>query len=548
MTKKVIIFGAGISGLTTAHELINKGFDVTIYEKTSDIGGFAISKRDSSGMPTEHSWRGYAPFYENFFNLVKTIPYDDKTTVYEQLTRPIDFILPKDDLKKRKSLKPSFSFFDVIILAYFGLKVLTSNLRNNYYSKINFSNLLTNILSEGGKDYILKMLGPGLGFDQYITSLFHAMLFVQLQMTDHSHKHKFKHTHGHEHTEEEWVHSSFDNWHVMRQPTNESWFNPWVKYLKQKGLKIIFNQSLYKININQKEVVSCSLDNGEKVIGDYYVFAINPFYLDQIIDGTPELKKDNELNKIKKLVQDGPNDMIGFRIAFDESINLPNDNTVIAFPDSEFNITLYPQERLFDSDVYLGQNIKGLWSGTVCSANFPGKLYGKPANKLSKQELKNEILHQIYRCEQLKDVVKRFNNKKLEDFNIINLEIWHEWKFGQSGEKVKNNNPKWVNTTNTYQYRPNQKTSFNNLFLSGAHTKVSVNIWSMEGAVESGKITAREISKLDSIWLYTHKKPLIFKIISYIDDLLYILKLPNIVDSTFMIIIFFIIKKFFYEA
>ena len=37
MTKKVIIFGAGISGLTTAHELLDKGFDVTIYEKTSDI-------------------------------------------------------------------------------------------------------------------------------------------------------------------------------------------------------------------------------------------------------------------------------------------------------------------------------------------------------------------------------------------------------------------------------------------------------------------------------------------------------------------------------
>ena len=32
-----------------------------------------------------------------------------------------------------------------------------------------------------------------------------------------------------------------------------------------------------------------------------------------------------------------------------------------------------------------------------------------------------------------------------------------------------------------------------NLFLSGAHTKTTINIWSMEGAIESGKITANHI-------------------------------------------------------
>ena len=38
-----------------------------------------------------------------------------------------------------------------------------------------------------------------------------------------------------------------------------------------------------------------------------------------------------------------------------------------------------------------------------------------------------------------------------------------------------------------------QKTEYENLFLSGAHTKTSINIWSMEGAIESGKITANYI-------------------------------------------------------
>jgi cytochrome b involved in lipid metabolism len=69
----ISIFGAGIAGLTAALELVEKGFKIKIYEKDSLPGGMAKSKR-INGIPTEHSWRGYAPFYYNTFNLLKRIP------------------------------------------------------------------------------------------------------------------------------------------------------------------------------------------------------------------------------------------------------------------------------------------------------------------------------------------------------------------------------------------------------------------------------------------------------------------------------------------
>ena len=62
------IYGSGISGLTIAHELINKGFKVSIYEKNNIPGGMARSIRLSNNIPSEHSWRGYGPFYHNFFD------------------------------------------------------------------------------------------------------------------------------------------------------------------------------------------------------------------------------------------------------------------------------------------------------------------------------------------------------------------------------------------------------------------------------------------------------------------------------------------------
>jgi len=69
----VIIFGAGIAGLTVAHELLERGYNVTIYEKSDAVGGFAQSRRDKNYMPTEYSWRAYAPFYANLFDIT-TLP------------------------------------------------------------------------------------------------------------------------------------------------------------------------------------------------------------------------------------------------------------------------------------------------------------------------------------------------------------------------------------------------------------------------------------------------------------------------------------------
>jgi len=49
MTKRIAIVGAGISGLTAGHELKKAGFDVTVYEKESRVGG-RMSTRVKDGF------------------------------------------------------------------------------------------------------------------------------------------------------------------------------------------------------------------------------------------------------------------------------------------------------------------------------------------------------------------------------------------------------------------------------------------------------------------------------------------------------------------
>ena len=77
---KVNIYGCGISGLTIAHELIEKGFNVEMYEKKSIAGGMARTFRYNNEVPTEHSWRGFGPFYKNTYDIMKRIPIKDSKT------------------------------------------------------------------------------------------------------------------------------------------------------------------------------------------------------------------------------------------------------------------------------------------------------------------------------------------------------------------------------------------------------------------------------------------------------------------------------------
>ena len=149
----IIIFGAGIAGLTAAHELLERGYDVTIYEKSESVGGFAKSKRKENGAPTEHSWRGYGPFYKNFFDIAKRIPVKDDlnseldTTVFDNLSRPIKFELQNDIVFNKKP-----TLWDNIYVGYYVLQGLLSNKRREYYSQISFKNLIENKISKAGTD------------------------------------------------------------------------------------------------------------------------------------------------------------------------------------------------------------------------------------------------------------------------------------------------------------------------------------------------------------------------------------------------------------
>ena len=608
----VVIFGAGISGLTVAHELIEKGFKVEVYEKDVIAGGMARTYRNKDNVPTEHSWRGYAPFYYNTFEIMKRIPIsenfsdlkeftieeikkhnkeDDLWVIYKgniydisyyvkdhpggksnilsaagkdlekywkekgyefhinnshvisHLTRNkvgklketfknksvydnlnhngLDFKFLYNDEKGRGD--PNLNFRDYVFLFFLFGKVIFSNLRRQDYFKIRLDPLLKKNLSVEGYHYIADFLaGPGFGFDKNTMSLGHYAIFVEFNL-----------------------YTNLQKWKVMSKPTSEGWIDPWVKYLKDKGVKFHFKNELVNINFNEKNIISCEVKNNkglQEINFDNYVMAINPFNLEEILK-----KNKNKINplirKISKM--NTVNNQISFRLGFDKKIDFKTKYGGFVLIDSPYNITFYAQEDHWEKNIKLGMNgkIKTLISGTIIQPYNIGSYYKKSALSLKLSELKEEIIHQMFESNDFKKLLNGISKK-----NIIFKEIFSDWyeKKLTVSTFLRSKNKKWVNNFSNEEYRLEQKTNLNNFYISGGHCKTSVLVWSMEGSVESGKITSNlilEKYKKERCYNYKHESNKIVKLISQFDDCFYKLKLPNLMIEFILIGIYLI----FYE-
>jgi hypothetical protein len=77
----VAVFGGGIAGLTAAHELAERGFDVTVYERRAwggkmrsfGVPGSAAARRRD--LPAEHALHAEGGCYENLIDTMRRIPF-----------------------------------------------------------------------------------------------------------------------------------------------------------------------------------------------------------------------------------------------------------------------------------------------------------------------------------------------------------------------------------------------------------------------------------------------------------------------------------------
>lgn len=497
--RTVAVFGAGIAGLTAAHELSRLGYAVEVYEANSEAGGFFRSARrgEDRNMPSEYSWHGMGPWYHNVFDVMRQIPFDASGSMYDRaLSRPIDFgIFPDRGKaqfydKRLRSVPPMFEMAgpDWVHWSWLMLKTWASRRRTEtYYSMLNAAEQWKAVLRPRSYACWRSCFGPWIGSDWTRVSLHTAGQFFRKQLIG-----RASYVHRADDEGPAWCHGQGDGWLLLRGPSSEVWFGPWVRHLTGCGVKFRWNVPLAKLHADGSRIIAAELANGDRVQSDFYVIATNPFSAAAIVARSTGLESERETKKFAPLIQDGPHTQVSLRIAFDEPIRFPRPRVAVVLADSEFNLTLFAQEQAWRPEVELGDRVKSLWTVTACASGVPGRLYGLPLESCTKEQFVAEVTEQILRCGALDSLVRQANGgRSLRSFPILKTEVWHEWEFCPSG--IRFLYPKWVTTTRTQSHLPNQTTSIANLFLAGAHTKTAADVWSIEGAVESGRRAARGI-------------------------------------------------------
>jgi hypothetical protein len=530
--KTVAIFGAGIAGLSLAHELNSLGYAVTVYEATGQAGGFCKSTRVAEDrMPSGYSWHGMGPWYLNTFHLMQQIPFDAAGSIYDRgLTRPVDLGILPDAAPAQffdaglRSIPRVFrmSRADFAKWLYLMLKTWTSNERSQVlFAGISAAKSWRPLLADTAQQAWISCLGPWTGSDWSRASLHGIGDFFRKQLLG-----KGKHRHPADREGPAWTHGAGDGWLSLKGPSSEYWFDPWVAQLRQRGVRFCWEKALTRLEYDGTRIVAARCGE-DTVQADIFALALDPFGSAEILKRTPALEKLDELKHFKMLVQGGPHTQVSFRLAFAEAIKLPRSRTAMVVSDSEFNLTLLAADQVWDREVDLGEGIASLWSGSSCIGSVPGRVFGKPVKTCTREEFIEEVKAQVYGCGALDELVREANGGKgLQDFTLIRVEVGQEWEF--SGAGIKPLQPKWASSTSTHPHRPRQWTPVNNLFLAGAHTRTQAQLWSIEGAVESGRRAAQAIDERAEV--LDQQLPLWILVLADIDDALFCVNAPQIID------------------
>ena len=323
--RAVAIYGAGIAGLTAAHELSGRGWNVSVYEALDEPGGFFRSARRASDghMPSEYSWHGMGPWYHNVFDLMRQIPFDDRGSVYDRaLSRPIDFgVGPNDgtvefddpadrliDVGRMFRMRGADKFWWTRQM----LKEWTANRRSvEEYATINASHRWRQRMSARAGSTWAACFGPWIGSDWTRVSLHQAGQFFLKQLTS-----RPSHAHRADSEGPAWEHGARSGWLLLRGPSNEYWFDHWLRHLASAGVVFHWGRALHHFDFDGSTITAAHLHSGERVEADIHVLATTPFAAVDILERTPALARLEQLRLFGPLTADGPHVQVSFRIAF----------------------------------------------------------------------------------------------------------------------------------------------------------------------------------------------------------------------------------------
>ncbi|GAA4532207.1 FAD-dependent oxidoreductase [Amycolatopsis samaneae] len=501
---RVAVLGGGVAGLTVAHELAERGFAVTVYERNA-LGGkarsIAVPGTGTHGrpdLPGEHGFRFFPGFYHNLPDTMRRIPFsgnrngtwDNLTSASAvlmsrmggraDLTIPFPVPLPANPppLTPESFLESVVSLFQTMFrlpaheIAFAAQKTLVfvtsceerrvgqwddvtwadytrTAWFSDEYDKLLADGLVRNLVASKSKEASTYAIGV----------VAEAVLWSLLG---------FGNEPG----------SSVDR--VLCGSTSEMWLDPWIEHLRAEGVEFRVGWAAEAFELAEGRIAAASVVNGagerRRVDADWFVSAMPVERAAKLLSPSL-LAADPALAGIREL---GTDWMVGLQFFLNREVPITPGH--VNYEDSGWAITSISQQQFWKRrfDAYGDGTVRDCLSAILSDWSSPGNFTAKSARQCTPARLAAETWA----------VMKAHLNDTGE--TVLDDGMLHSWFLdpaitGSGTSDVDNETPLFIQKPGTWKARPAAKTAVPNLFFAGDWLRTSINITTMEGANEAAR-------------------------------------------------------------
>jgi len=493
MTETVVVLGGGIGGLSAAHELVEREYEVEVYEKRPIFGGKARSVdvpgtagEETKPLPGEHGFRFFPAFYRHVFDTMRRIPYEDNEEgVFDNLVETTQWLIAREgdaEVELPLDLPGMIEEWDTVIETLVGTELDIPPEEQRFFA----DRLLTFLSSceerreaeyehlpwwefveaEGKSEAYRRFYGVGptrvlvaMQAEKSSTRTIgriYAQLLLGIAMP--------------------WLHVDS----VLDGPTNDVWIDPWVEYLREQGVTFHSGAELRGFGLDDGHVshVEVATDDGERTAsGDYYVAAVPvevmaDLLTDELVEAAPSLA---DLDRLRTAW------MNGIQFYLDEPVPIAHGHVV--YEDAAWALTSISQQEFWD-DVDLSEygdgDVESIISLCISDWETEGETVGKPAKECTPVEIKREVWAQM---------TARLNDAGKETLDEDAIVTWHldpDIEFPAPNETT-NAEPLLINTVGSLEHRPEADLAVPNLFLAADYVRTHTDLATMEAANEAAR-------------------------------------------------------------
>ncbi|WP_079406665.1 hydroxysqualene dehydroxylase [Streptomyces sp. 3211] len=511
--RRVAVLGGGVAGLTAAHELAERGYAVTVYERRA-LGGKARSM-DVPGsarggrrpLPAEHGFRFIPGIYHNLPDTMRRIPFPGNAHgVWDNLVAPREMMFARaagrEDLRApipwpehspaeltpeelRRALTGILQTLVRLPLhesAYFVDRVLVfltscderrtevwertpwwdfvrAERMSNEYRRILAVGITRNIVATKAEEASTRTVG----------TLGEAFVFNLLGRGADGPPDR-----------------------ILNLPTNEAWIDPWEAHLRALGVEFRIGWTVREVRCADGRVSGVAVEGPDgtvqTVTADHYVSALPVEHARRTWSAALRAA-DPMLGRCDRLQTDW---MTGIQFYLTERAPLVHGH--LNCIDSPWSLTAIQQaehwpSRDFPADYGDGTAVDCL-SVDISEWDRPGILYGKTAKQCTRDEVAREV------WAQLKASLNDTGKTLLADSKL------HSWFLdpgvdGLGTPHPTNQDELLIHPVGTLHNRPSAGTRIPNFFLSGDYVAVDIDLATMEGANASARAAVNSLLDRD---------------------------------------------------